>query len=94
MLSYFWQSVSELWLYQSPFLSLSWLIRSFSKLSKLKNKTLYLIQTQEPAACTVVDRSSLHTRAWESPFEETPSAAPNSSRALKQPLLLQECRKV
>lgn len=94
MLSYFWQSLSELWLYQSPFLSLSWLIRTFSKLSKLKNKTLYLIQTQEPAACTVMDRSSLHTRAWESPFEETPSAAPNSSRALKQPSLLQECRKV
>lgn len=39
-----------------------------------------------------MDRSSLHTRAWEAPSKETPSAA--TFRALNQPLLSRECRDV
>lgn len=59
-----------------------------------KPLNLYLIQTEEPAACTVTDGNTLHARAWEALFKETPSAVTHSFRALKQLFPTQEYREV
>lgn len=79
------------------------LIFTFSKLLNLtkktktatqKNPNLYLIQTEEPADCTDMDRNSLHSRAWEALFKENLSAVTHLLRALKQLFPSQERREV